>query len=259
MCQRLYLKPLSASVQKKKNGVFIVGGWSLSTKLWTSLKYVKTCKLAFSSTQPHVLNSRQLHVLQGGDTLLAALCSFNSGGKAAACWPCRIVSEFRFSVLLLDHKPQVAPDGWSTGVWLFTGVAFDGQVAPCMVASATSVWVYVWFLACATWHASTDAHNTHWGSSIAVSLFISVMFGKEVFILTVRLYNFSPLFLRTTSCCQMLILCFLALCSLLYLLPTLSFCLHSHCIHQILDSVSYTHQHDIVHRDLKVCVCLCVS
>ncbi|KAA8579214.1 hypothetical protein FQN60_000036 [Etheostoma spectabile] len=30
------------------------------------------------------------------------------------------------------------------------------------------------------------------------------------------------------------------------------FCLHSHCIHQILDSVSYTHQHDIVHRDLKV-------
>ncbi|XP_026153424.1 calcium/calmodulin-dependent protein kinase type II subunit beta [Mastacembelus armatus] len=25
----------------------------------------------------------------------------------------------------------------------------------------------------------------------------------------------------------------------------------SHCIHQILDSVSYTHQHDIVHRDLK--------
>uniref|UniRef100_A0A3Q2R3E3 Protein kinase domain-containing protein n=1 Tax=Fundulus heteroclitus TaxID=8078 RepID=A0A3Q2R3E3_FUNHE len=30
----------------------------------------------------------------------------------------------------------------------------------------------------------------------------------------------------------------------------------SHCIHQILDSVSYTHQHDIVHRDLKVCLCL---
>ncbi|XP_054612547.1 calcium/calmodulin-dependent protein kinase type II subunit beta-like isoform X2 [Dunckerocampus dactyliophorus] len=26
----------------------------------------------------------------------------------------------------------------------------------------------------------------------------------------------------------------------------------SHCIHQIVDSVSYTHQHDIVHRDLKV-------
>uniref|UniRef100_A0A3B3RFL8 Protein kinase domain-containing protein n=1 Tax=Paramormyrops kingsleyae TaxID=1676925 RepID=A0A3B3RFL8_9TELE len=25
----------------------------------------------------------------------------------------------------------------------------------------------------------------------------------------------------------------------------------SHCIHQILDSVSYIHQHDIVHRDLK--------
>ncbi|XP_054612554.1 calcium/calmodulin-dependent protein kinase type II subunit beta-like isoform X8 [Dunckerocampus dactyliophorus] len=25
----------------------------------------------------------------------------------------------------------------------------------------------------------------------------------------------------------------------------------SHCIHQIVDSVSYTHQHDIVHRDLK--------
>ncbi|XP_029025041.1 calcium/calmodulin-dependent protein kinase type II subunit beta isoform X3 [Betta splendens] len=25
----------------------------------------------------------------------------------------------------------------------------------------------------------------------------------------------------------------------------------SHCIHQILDSVSYTHQHDVVHRDLK--------
>lgn len=49
----------------------------------------------------------------------------------------------------------------------------------------------------------------------------------------------------------------------LYLPLTLSFCLHSHCIHQILDSVSYTHQHDIVHRDLKVCVrvsliCICV-
>uniref|UniRef100_A0A3P9IV91 Protein kinase domain-containing protein n=1 Tax=Oryzias latipes TaxID=8090 RepID=A0A3P9IV91_ORYLA len=29
----------------------------------------------------------------------------------------------------------------------------------------------------------------------------------------------------------------------------------SHCIHQILDSVSYTHQHQIVHRDLKVCFC----
>lgn len=44
----------------------------------------------------------------------------------------------------------------------------------------------------------------------------------------------------------------------LYLLLTLSFCLHSHCIHQILDSVSYTHQHDIVHRDLKVCVRVCL-
>lgn len=40
--------------------------------------------------------------------------------------------------------------------------------------------------------------------------------------------------------------------------PHMSFCLHSYCIHQILDSVSYAHQHDIVHRDLKVCVCLCV-
>lgn len=36
----------------------------------------------------------------------------------------------------------------------------------------------------------------------------------------------------------------------------MSFCLHSYCIHQILDSVSYAHQHDIVHRDLKVCVCV---
>ncbi|GAA6098792.1 calcium/calmodulin-dependent protein kinase type II subunit gamma isoform X2 [Tachysurus ichikawai] len=26
----------------------------------------------------------------------------------------------------------------------------------------------------------------------------------------------------------------------------------SHCIHQILDSVNHIHQHDIVHRDLKV-------
>ena len=42
------------------------------------------------------------------------------------------------------------------------------------------------------------------------------------------------------------------------LLLTLLFCLHSHCIHQILDCVSYTHQHEIVHRDLKVCVCLIV-
>lgn len=32
----------------------------------------------------------------------------------------------------------------------------------------------------------------------------------------------------------------------------LPFCLHSHCIHQILDSVHHIHQHDIVHRDLKV-------
>lgn len=30
------------------------------------------------------------------------------------------------------------------------------------------------------------------------------------------------------------------------------FCLHSHCIHQILESVHHIHQHDIVHRDLKV-------
>uniref|UniRef100_A0A3B3BVS6 calcium/calmodulin-dependent protein kinase n=1 Tax=Oryzias melastigma TaxID=30732 RepID=A0A3B3BVS6_ORYME len=29
------------------------------------------------------------------------------------------------------------------------------------------------------------------------------------------------------------------------------FCLHSHCIHQILESVHHIHQHDIVHRDLK--------
>lgn len=64
------------------------------------------------------------------------------------------------------------------------------------------------------------------------------------------------------SSCQM----FFFPCSVfppLYLPLTLSFCLHSHCIHQILDSVSYTHQHDIVHRDLKVCVrvsliCICV-
>lgn len=40
--------------------------------------------------------------------------------------------------------------------------------------------------------------------------------------------------------------------------PHMSFCLHSYCIHQILDSVSYAHQHDIVHRDLKVCVSLCL-
>lgn len=51
---------------------------------------------------------------------------------------------------------------------------------------------------------------------------------------------------------------FLALCCLLYLFLTMSFCLHSYCIHQILDSVSYAHQHDIVHRDLKVCVSLCL-
>lgn len=65
------------------------------------------------------------------------------------------------------------------------------------------------------------------------------------------------------SSCQMF---FFPPCSVfppLYLPLTLSFCLHSHCIHQILDSVSYTHQHDIVHRDLKVCVrvsliCICV-
>lgn len=62
------------------------------------------------------------------------------------------------------------------------------------------------------------------------------------------------------SSCQMF---FLAVFPPLYLPLTLSFCLHSHCIHQILDSVSYTHQHDIVHRDLKVCVrvsliCICV-
>lgn len=44
-------------------------------------------------------------------------------------------------------------------------------------------------------------------------------------------------------------------CSVFPPLSAVSFCLHSHCIHQILDSVSYTHQHDIVHRDLKVCVC----
>lgn len=37
----------------------------------------------------------------------------------------------------------------------------------------------------------------------------------------------------------------------------MSFCLHSYCIHQILDSVSYAHQHDIVHRDLKVCARAC--
>lgn len=49
---------------------------------------------------------------------------------------------------------------------------------------------------------------------------------------------------------------FLALCCLLYLFLTMLFCLHSYCIHQILDSVSYAHQHDIVHRDLKVCVCV---
>lgn len=48
----------------------------------------------------------------------------------------------------------------------------------------------------------------------------------------------------------------LSLCCLLYLFLTMSFCLHSYCIHQILDSVSYAHQHDIVHRDLKVCVCV---
>lgn len=53
--------------------------------------------------------------------------------------------------------------------------------------------------------------------------------------------------------------CLSLLCCLLYLLLTLLFCLHSHCIHQILDSVSYTHQHGIVHRDLKVFVCVCVS
>lgn len=33
------------------------------------------------------------------------------------------------------------------------------------------------------------------------------------------------------------------------------FCLHSHCIHQILESVHHIHQHDIVHRDLKVSIC----
>lgn len=48
---------------------------------------------------------------------------------------------------------------------------------------------------------------------------------------------------------------FLAPCCLLSVSLTLSFCLHSFCIHQILDSVSYAHQHEIVHRDLKVCVC----
>lgn len=50
---------------------------------------------------------------------------------------------------------------------------------------------------------------------------------------------------------------FLALCCLLYLFLTMLFCLHSYCIHQILDSVSHAHQHDIVHRDLKVCVSVC--
>lgn len=55
------------------------------------------------------------------------------------------------------------------------------------------------------------------------------------------------------------VLPFLAFFCLLYLFLTMLFCLHSYCIHQILDSVSYAHQHDIVHRDLKVCVCLCVS
>lgn len=29
----------------------------------------------------------------------------------------------------------------------------------------------------------------------------------------------------------------------------------SHCIHQILESVHHIHQHDIVHRDLKVSIC----
>ncbi|MED6260223.1 Calcium/calmodulin-dependent protein kinase type II subunit gamma, partial [Ataeniobius toweri] len=33
--------------------------------------------------------------------------------------------------------------------------------------------------------------------------------------------------------------------------PLSLFCLHSHCIHQILESVHHIHQHDIVHRDLK--------
>lgn len=33
----------------------------------------------------------------------------------------------------------------------------------------------------------------------------------------------------------------------------------SHCIHQILESVNHIHQHDIVHRDLKVMFPLCCS
>lgn len=37
--------------------------------------------------------------------------------------------------------------------------------------------------------------------------------------------------------------------------PSSLFCLHSHCIHQILESVHHIHQHDIVHRDLKVSIC----
>lgn len=32
--------------------------------------------------------------------------------------------------------------------------------------------------------------------------------------------------------------------------------LRSHCISQILESVNHIHQHDIVHRDLKVSGCL---
>lgn len=36
---------------------------------------------------------------------------------------------------------------------------------------------------------------------------------------------------------------------------SLFFC--SHCIHQILESVNHIHQHDIVHRDLKVIFPLC--
>lgn len=34
---------------------------------------------------------------------------------------------------------------------------------------------------------------------------------------------------------------------------------HSHCINQILESVSHIHQHDIVHRDLKVSHCIAMA
>ena len=54
------------------------------------------------------------------------------------------------SVLWQDTETQIAPTGSSIDVWVYVWmvIAPDEQVAPRMVASATSVWMCVWMDEC---------------------------------------------------------------------------------------------------------------